>query len=669
MRERRSVVSVRGQKRVLFVFAVLVIMLIILSLRTAWVQIVRGEEYTDMAVDQQTSDIAVDAKRGMILDRNGEVLASSTICYNLWIRPAQIREEYDEAERSELITKIAEITGEKDTDVREYFASDSVLLRIARHISKEQADQIRKLEIYGAELAEDTKRLYPLGTTAANLLGSVNDDGIGRSGVELTYNEYLSGVSGRRVFDKDINGNLLAFGDRISYDARNGFNIELTIDEVLQHYLDETVQQGYKDTEAEKVAGIVMDPKTGEVLAMSIYPTFDPNNPAEPVEPSEKDIFNEMSDEDQIKYLNKMWRNPLVSDVYEPGSTMKLITASATLEEGLANPNTEYYCGGSIVVEDYELYDAEHYVHGVQTLTQAVGNSCNPIHAEMALNLGYDNYYKYLDLYGFTGTTDIDYPGESLPIIQNKEDIGPVELATMGFGHGIAITPIQLVTAISAIGNDGTLMRPHLVRRITDSDGKTIIENEPEEVRKVISKNTAREVRSIMESQVEFYGGTALKIPGYRMGGKTGTAERASEGGYNESVQDTSFVSMVPVDDPQAVALIVCYGPKNGMYATETALPIARRFWIKALPYMGIEPTEAAETTGGEADFAYVPDVTNISYKEAVTLLESYGLKAEIRPAVSEDENMDDFDFTVVDQYPKAGKRIDKSEPVFLYRE
>ena len=664
----RNKASVKGKKRILFLFAFLVITLIILTFRTAWIQIVRGEEYTDIAVDQQTSDIAVDAKRGMIYDRNGAVLASSTTCYNVWIRPGQIREKYQGTDRAALETEMCSILGMTLSDVQAYFNSDNVLIRMARHIDRETADKVRKLDAYGVELAEDTKRLYPLGTTAANVLGSVNDDGIGRSGIELTYNEYLSGVSGRKVFEKDINGNLLAFGDRLSYDAQNGFNVELTIDEVLQHYMDEAVENGYRETEAERVAGIAMDPKTGEILAMSIYPSFDPNNPLEPYDSAEKEKYEELSDDEQLAYLNNMWRNQLISDVYEPGSTMKLITASATLEEGLATPDTAYYCPGYFIVGGYELHDAENNAHGEQSLTQAVGNSCNPIHAQMATDLGYDNYYKYINLYGLDSRTGIDYPGEGYPIVQDIDSIGPVELATMGYGQGIAITPIQLITAIGAIGNDGTLMRPHLVKRLTDSEGKTVVEYEPEEVRKVVSASTAREIRSIMESQVDFYGGTALKIPGYRMGGKTGTADRASEEGYDETLIDTSFVSMVPIDDPEAVVLIVCYGPKKGEYATQTALPIARNFWIKSLPYMGIEPTDSTEMIIEGDNYAYVPEVTGYSFKDAVATLEAYGLKYEVRPSLEEDENIEELDFIVQDQYPKAGRRIDKDEPIYLYR-
>ena len=350
MAKEKGKVNLKGQKRILFVFLFIILFMVLLLFRTAWIQIVKGEEYTDIAVDQQTSDIAIAPKRGVIYDRNGEVLASSTLCYNIWCRPAQIREKYDEPEKLSLANELAPLLGMEANDILSYFRSDYVLIKIASKIDKEPADEVRDKDIYGIEIAEDTKRLYPLGTTAATVLGSVNDDGIGRSGIELEYNEYLSGVSGRSVFDKDINGNLLAFGDRITYDATNGLNVELCIDEILQHYMDDAVMKGCKETEAERVAGICMDPKTGEILAMSIYPTFDPNNPMEPADAEAKEKFDELSEEDQITELNHLWRNQLVSDVYEPGSIMKLITASATLEEGLATPDTTYYCNGYLHV-------------------------------------------------------------------------------------------------------------------------------------------------------------------------------------------------------------------------------------------------------------------------------------------------------------------------------
>lgn len=670
MTKRESKVSVRGQKRVLFVFVVLFFFMILLLFRTAWIQIVRGEEYSDRAIEQQTSDMPLDAKRGSIYDRNGEILASSTTSYNLWARPAQIRENYSSERQVEIASVLAVDLTIDAASILSKFNSSEVLVKLAEGLTKEEADNIKDHDYFGLELAAYTKRLYPLGTTASVVLGSVNVDGIGRSGLELQYNEHLSGVAGRSVFDQDLAGNLLAFGETKTYDAQNGLNLELTIDEVIQHYLDDSIVAGYNTTKADKVCGLAMDPKTGEILAMSVYPTFDPNNATEPADQTAREKFYKLTEEEQLDAIFELWRNPMVNDIYEPGSTFKLITSSATLEEGLANPDTEYYCGGLIQIYDASVAEAGGGAHGMQTLTQAVGNSCNIAHVQMAQNLGVARMYKYIDLYGFNNLTGIDYPGESGAMIYDEDECGPVELSTTGFGQGIAITPIQLITAISAIGNDGMLVQPHLVKRLIDDNGNTVMEYRTEEVRKVISADTAREMRSIMEQQIEYYGGTNAKIPGYRMGGKTGSANRVDDGsGKYDDYYNSSFVSLVPIDDPQIAVLVICYAPKVGQYGSQTAIPITRDFLTKVLPYMGIEPTDASQQEYEEVFYSYVPDVTGYTYKEAAATLESYGLKFEIRPELEEGEKAEDMDFIVVDQYPKGGKRIPKDDAVYLYRD
>ena len=661
-------VSIRGKKRVLFVFAILLFCMLLLTFRTSWIQIVKGEEYKERAVEQQMNDIPLNAKRGSIYDRNGEILASSMTSYNLWARPAQLKENYTQERLIEIASVLAMDLSMDASDILESISSEAVLVKVKGALTKELADKIREHGIYGLELAEYTNRLYPLGTTAANLLGSVNIDGLGRSGIELEYNEYLSGVAGRTVHGRDLAGNLLAFGETRTYDAQDGLNLELTIDEVLQHYLDDAVIAGMATSGAEKMCGIAMDPKTGEILAMSVYPTFDPNNATEPADPTAKEEFQELPESEQLDIVYDLWRNPIVSDIYEPGSTFKLITSSAALEEGLFTPDTEFYCDGQIEVYDAEIHEAYGLMHGMQTLTQAVGNSCNIAHVQMAQKLGIERYYKYLDLYGFTSKTGIDYPGENGAMIYSKDAYGPVELATTGFGQGIAITPIQLITAISAIGNDGVIVQPHLVKRLIDDKGETVLEYKTDEVRKVISEATAHEMLSIMEQQVEFYGGVSAKIPGYRMGGKTGTAERvSSDGGYDEIKYNTSFISLVPIDNPQIAVLAVCYAPTgNNVWSP---IPVVKDFLIKALPYMNIERTDAEAQEYAEIAYSYVPNVTGMTYKDAAATLRAYGLNFAVRPEPSEDEVDDDMEFIVVDQYPKAGERMPNEDIVYLYRE
>ncbi|MBQ1396666.1 MAG: stage V sporulation protein D, partial [Eubacterium sp.] len=499
MERRTRGASLQGKKRILFAFALIAVAMVLLLFRTAWIQVVKAEEYTDKAKDQQTSDIPVEAKRGAIYDRNGKELATSATCYTLWVRPAQIRENYKTDEkRQELASALAVILEFDSGDIIHAFESESVLVRLANYLEKEQATQIRDMEVYGLELSEDTKRFYPMGDFASILLGSVNDDGVGRSGIELQYNEYLSGIAGRAVMDTDISGNQLSFGQDKYYEAEDGLNVRLTIDEVLQHYLQDAIQKGYQDTGAERVFAVAMDPKTAEVLAMAVTPSFDPNEPTKPSDAAELEIFSELSLEEQSAYLSRMWRNPLISDVYEPGSTMKLITSSSSLEEGIVTPQTGFYCSGVYELYGVEMYDAEHHVHGQESLIQAVGNSCNPVHIQLALMLGAERFLSYIEKYGLTEPTGIDLPGESGSLVGNLDTIGPVELANMGFGQGLAITPLQLATAVCAIANDGVLMKPHCVSALTDKDGNAVVEYKPEVVRKVISHDTAAEMMDIM---------------------------------------------------------------------------------------------------------------------------------------------------------------------------
>ena len=668
-RKKKAKWSFVRERRILFTFGVLAILMFALLFRTAWIQVVNGDEYKERAMELQTSDIPIAAKRGSIYDRNGEVLASSVTCYTVWVRPSTIRETYSEKGQkiAEAANSLAVVLGMDSSIVTETLNSDEPLLRLKSYIEKDVADQVRELEIPGIEIAEDTKRFYPLGSFAANLLGSVNGDGIGRSGIELAYNEYLSGVAGRSVRNTDINGNLLWFGKNTTYEALDGLGVVLTIDEVLQHYLEEAVNNGLSETQSDRVYAIAMDPNTAEVLAMAVAPSFDPNDPTNPIDPAVKEVYDTMTDEEQVAYLSKLWRNPLINDTYEPGSTLKLITASATLEEGLANPNTEYYCSGAYQVEDALIHDAEYVAHGVVSLTKAVGMSCNSAHMQMALNLGLDRYYKYLELFGLMEPTGIDYPAETWPIIYDKDDIASVELATMGFGQGIAISPIQLITAVSCIGNGGNLMKPHMVKGLIDEDGEMVVTYEPEEVRKAISEDTAAEMRDIMEAQIELYGGSLAKIPGYRIGGKSGTANKVSSGGYIEST-DASFIGMAPMEDPQIVVLVICDSPKTSIFGGSTSARIVRSFLEKALPYMGFEPHYSEGDTSGGV-YAYVPDVTGYSFTDAAYILSEYGLSYEIRPELDEGQDPAKVNFTVVDQYPKAGQRIAKDEKVFLYRE
>lgn len=656
-----------NKKRIVLTFGIITIIILALSLRLAWIQVVKGEEYKGIAVQQQTSDIPVEPKRGTIYDRNGQELATSATCYSLWANPPIIKSNYKDETITEFSQKLAVILDKDADDVKKMLTKKQSFIRMERFLDRETADKVRELNVAGLETVENTKRFYPMGDFASQALGSVNDDGQGRSGIELMYDDYLSGVSGRWIKNTDVFGNSLAYGDEKFYNAENGLNVITTLDEVLQHYAEKAVADGMKKTKAKRIMCIGMDPKTGDILTMVTNPGFDPNEPMEPVSKKEKAKFEKMNAEEQTAYLSEMWKSPLINDVYEPGSTFKLLTAAAVLEEGVATPESTYNCDVRYTVPgtNVTLNCWSPVPHGMQTLKEAVGNSCNPVMIQIGSKLGKERFYKNLELFGVTSPTNVDYPGETNSIVHTPEFIGPVELATMSFGQGIAITPIQMATVASTIANDGVMMQPRLVKAFTDSDGKTVKEVEPREVRKVISKKTASEMLDIMEYVVSEGGGGNAKIPGYRIGGKTGTAFKASESGGYSSDTYSSFIGVAPVDDPKIVFLVIVDSPQDVSYGSVVAAPIARDFFKNAFSYYGISPKFSKEEEKNQkVETIYVPDMTGKTGKEAAAIIASYGLECEILPKTEADE-----DFKVIDQYPKGGKTINRGGTVYLYRE
>lgn len=541
--------------RITLGFVLICLLFAALSFRLAKIMIIDSDELTQRAVSQQTRDTTIDAKRGVIYDRNGKELATSSICYTLYAFPQSFKGEKTDDELKADIKSVQKALGIKDSkkkkEISKKLKSKDALVTLAKHLTKKKAEKIRKLKLSGLELTESTQRYYPLGNFASQVLGSVNDDNEGRTGLEYQYNDYLSGVSGRWVTNTDLSGNELVEGTEKHYEAQDGYNLVTTIDEAVQYYCEEAAEKTYKEWSAKKVEVLAMDPKTGEILASVVYPGYDPNDPMKPqgLTTEELKAFDDMTDGEKTEYLSKMWRNPIVSDTYEPGSTFKLITAASALEDKAIDLNSTFYCAHSFQVAEYTLNCWGTAAHGTQTIKEAIANSCNPSLAEVARRLGATKFKQYINLFGFGNITGVDYPGEATAIIQQY--VGPVELATMGFGQGISITPLQLVSAISAIGNGGDLVQPHYVRALTDSDGKVVKSFDTKVTRKVLSKKTASEMRDIMEYEVDKGGGNNGKIEGYRIGGKTGTAEKAMNGGYSKTDYYCSFVCLAPMEDPQ----------------------------------------------------------------------------------------------------------------------
>ncbi len=585
---------VKTRKRIIFVFAVLALMILALCIRLGYIQIIKADDYSAYAKSQQTSDEVIAAKRGSILDRNGEELAISATCYTVWARPAKLHsgktdEDKEENYRKTLYFVSDTLDIEKD-ELEKFFKSDKTMVRIAKYLDKETADKIREAKRPGIEISEDIKRYYPMGEFAAHILGGVTDDNVGLAGIELKYNQYLSGVSGRWRKNIDVNGEELSFGVNKYYGAEDGLDVVLTLDTVIQHYTEKAIKTTMEKTGSQRAMCIVMDPKTGDVLAMASYPDFDPNNPRQPVGEEDLEVFKQLSDKEKVDYWNKMWRNPLICDIYEPGSTFKLITTSIALEEKITNLNEYFVCKGYYQVADATLHCWRSYnPHGAETLTEAVGNSCNPVMIQLEQRIGAAAYYKYLERFGLYEKTGIDFPGESLAILQNKATAGPVGLATMSYGHGIAVTPIQLITAVSAIANGGKLMKPRMVKALMDENGNVVKNFDTTVVRQVISKQTSEEMCLIMEHVVSEGGGKNAKIGGYRIGGKTGSGNKAVAGGYSEETF-SSFVGLAPMDDPQVAVLMIVDAPKGDVHGSSTAAPGAKLVLEDVLRYMQIEP-------------------------------------------------------------------------------
>lgn len=645
------------------IFALFLCLIIILLLgRIAWLQFIDGSRLKELASRQQTLNEIISPKRGSIYDSNGKALAISAAVDTVSINPTKIKKENKEKVAKGL-SEIFELDYETTLS---QVNSDTAIVTIAKKVEQ---DKISTLKTWmsdnkltsGINIDADTKRYYPYNTLAAHIIGFTGTDNQGLYGIEAKWNSKLTGVAGKIVTTADVNNNEISSDTDQYVEVENGSDLYLTIDVNIQSIIEKYLQEGVSQANASAGSVIAMNPKTGEILGMASYPSYNLNDPF-----SLGDIdTTSMSANEKAENLYKKWSDRNVSATYEPGSTFKTIMSSIALEEGIteAEISNDFYCTGSINVANKTIRCASHEVHGSQTLKQALANSCNVAFIQLGQRTRADIMYKYFDAFGLFNKTGIDTTGEMSSIFFKKSDIGPVELATLSFGQRFNITPLQLVTAISSIANGGKLMQPHLVKKVvtTNSDSKIITNIEPVTVRTVISEETAKQVCEMMENVVINGGGKKAAVKGYTIGGKTGTAEGTSKTGNRYNISSVSFVAIAPAEDTEIVLLTVLYEPQtSSSYGSTLVAPIASKMLSEILPYMGIASDDSL-TNSSANNLVTIPNVTNKTLTEAIKILKSAGLK--VNYSDTEDANS----VLVTEQVPSAGTSLFANSTVVLY--
>ena len=570
--------------------------LILLIIRLSWLQLVQGSKLQAMAYNQQTMDRVINPKRGTIYDATGKnVLAMSATAQTVTVNPTNIKKN-DKEKVSQVLSDIFDLNYET---VLKKVSKRTSIETIVRKVEKDKTDELRNWMkendiTSGINIDEDTKRYYPYQKLASQVIGFCGSDNQGLDGIEVKYDEILKGEKGKIQKVTDATGGTDEYQKESYIPATNGKSIILTIDMTIQSIVEKYLENACIDNKCTDGGNaIAINPKTGDILAMAGYPNYNLNSPYDAYTDELKEIWETLSSNDKTKELQKVWRNKAISDTYEPGSVFKLLTASASIEEDIAEPDKEnmFNCTGSIDIAGVRIRCWRYYrPHGSQSLRQALMNSCNPVFIGLGQKLGVDTYYKYLEKFGMLSRTGIDLYGEATSIFLKKEKIGPVELATIAFGQRFEVTPLQMVRMVSTIANGGELIKPRIVKAILNETTGEKEEIPIEKLGRVISEETSKSVLSMMESVVAEGTGKGAKVDGYRIGGKTGT----SEDGVNTNKYIASFMGVAPINDPEIVLLVILYNPtgEGGHQGGGIGSPLAGQIFSEVLPYMGIEKTD-----------------------------------------------------------------------------
>jgi len=667
--KKNFVDKVQMKKRMIFCMLMAFLVFIGLSVRLGYIMFVKESDYKSLATQQWTSDVRINAKRGKILDRNGNALAVSANVYRADLDLNTLRTDLAEnAKGTDAVAKsmedvangIYEIVGMEYEDVLHILTNplpngkDRGSAILKRRIEKDVADALREFgeanDIRGIVISADTKRYYPNGDFASHVIGHTNSDGDGLTGLELYYNKYLAGVPGIRISEIDQKSEDLPYTISEFTEPIDGRDVTTTLDENIQYFAEKLAEEALNDNEAKAVSIMVMDPNTGEILGLANAPDYDLNNP-----------WPEGVADDDIQAL---WRNRMVSDAYEPGSVFKVVTATAAIQEGVADENSTFNCGGSLTIGGRTIHCWKTSGHGSQTFVEILKNSCNVGFMTLGERLGAETLTKYIKMFGLGSKTGIDLPGESAGLVKNAEDISVTDLATISFGQTNTMTGVQYMRALNAIANGGYLVTPHVMKEVThlDSSGNLVVDDEYEVNREaVFDPKTMEEMRLNLEQVVAAGGGSKAYIDGYRIGGKTGTAQKVDtvNGGYASGKYLATFVGMAPVENPQYTVYVSIDEPNPSLYyAGQIAAPVGQKLFNELFNYSELKPSGTYKDAGEslKAD-VIVPEVRNMPVADAKKVVTDAGLTVRL-------EGEGDI---ITDMNPKPGFVMKEGNEIILY--
>lgn len=564
-----------NRRKIWLMFLAVFFVLMFLGGRLVYLMVFCSEYYGQKAEDLHERERDIKAARGRIIDATGKILATNKSVCTISVIHSQI----DEPEK--VIAALQKELGLTEEEVRKRVEKVSSIERVKTNVDKETGDRIRAYGLSGIKVDEDYKRYYPLDTMASTVLGFTGADNQGILGLEVKYDSYLQGTSGKILTLTDARGIEIENAGETRLEPVNGYDLYISMDSNIQQYCEQAAEKAYIKKQADEVSVIVMNPQNGEIMAMVNYPEFNLNEPFTLIEEMGAD-GTESADKKQ-ELLNRMWRNPCISDTYEPGSTFKIITAAAALEEGVVSLTDQFYCPGYKLVEDRRIRCAKTSGHGAESFETGIMNSCNPVFIELGERLGVENYYKYFKQFGLTQKTGIDLPGEAATIMHKQENVGPVELATISFGQSFQITPIQLVTTVSSIINGGTRITPHFGVEVRETDGTLVETFSYDKREEICSGETSETMQYLLEKVVSEGGGKNAKIEGYAIGGKTATSQTLPR---SEHRYISSFLGFAPADDPKVLVIAIINNPKGTYYGGLIAAPVVKEIMENILPYL-----------------------------------------------------------------------------------